>query len=286
MDSRAIKMVTRGIATEDGAGVKLRRVFANSDVPGFDPYLLFDFFDTDNPDDYAAGFPWHPHRGIETITFLLEGEIEHGDSLGNKGVIAAGDCQWMNAGSGIIHQEMPQKSPRMLGAQLWANLPAAEKMLDPSYNEIKAGDIPLVQDENAAVRVIGGSYRGTAGPAQRADIEARLLDINVEPDGKFSIETDPDHCLFLVLFRGQIRFDDQEKIYQQPGLAILFERGADITATVSLSTGSAGARFILVSGRPIEEPVAWGGPIVMNTNEELEQAFQEIRAGTFICKKE
>lgn len=276
--TRKIHTIIRGRDTTDGAGVHLRRVFANGEIPLFDPFLMLDFFDSENPSDYTNGFPWHPHRGIETITFLFEGVIEHGDSLGNAGVIESGDCQWMTAGSGIIHQEMPKASPRMLGFQLWANLPAKDKMVDPAYHEIKADDVVQVEDSLSTVRIIAGSYSGTKGLSLRTDLEANMLDVLIKPDCTWELPTDPEHKVFALLVRGSASFAPGQSEESRPGGAILYESGDRIEITAAAE----GARVLVVSGKPIGEPVAWGGPIVMNTQEELRLAFKEFREGTFI----
>lgn len=278
---RLVKTIIRGRDTTDGAGVRLRRIFGYNEVPLFDPYLMLDFFDSENPDDYVKGFPWHPHRGIETITFLFEGEIDHGDSLGNSGVIRSGDCQWMTAGSGIIHQEMPIASKHMLGFQLWANLPAVDKMVEPAYHEIKADDLVTLEDETAAVRIIAGSYKGKTGKMQRHDINARMLDVNIKPESVWTLDTDYSDKVFALLVRGEAVFAPGSQAESRPGGAILFDSGDSLKIT----SGTEGARILVVSGTPINEPVAWGGPIVMNTQEELRQAFREYQEGSFIRHK-
>ncbi len=279
---RQVAAVKQGTMTSDGAGVKLRRVFGFHDVPQFDPYLMLDFFDSKKPEDYIQGFPWHPHRGIETITFLLDGQIEHGDSLGHSGVIGSGDCQWMSAGSGIIHQEIPKPSHHLWGVQLWANLRAADKMTKPKYQEITAAMIPEIEDQDCQIRIIGGSFAGINGPAQRPDIDACFLDIRVPAARIFEIEKDPGQRVFALLAGGQANFDEQWPNVEQAGSAVLFETGPDASPRIRIKAGIAGARFLLISGKPIGEPVVWGGPIVMNTKEELDLAFKEYRSGIFI----
>ncbi|HBP37691.1 MAG TPA: pirin family protein [Clostridiales bacterium] len=279
---RRIQAVQQGVMTSDGAGVKLRRVFGYHDVPRFDPYLMLDYFDSRHPEDYILGFPWHPHRGIETITFLFSGQIEHDDSLGNNGIIGDGDCQWMTAGSGIIHQELPKPSPHLWGIQLWANLKAAGKMTLPRYLEITAAKIPQVERYGCKVRIIGGSFAGVSGAAKRPDIDACLLDVAMPPDKEFRIEKDPRQQVFALLAGGQAEFDGQSPAADQPGSVILYEHGPEAGGQIRIYSGTDGARFLLVSGQPIGEPVAWGGPIVMNTREELDLAFQEYKNGTFI----
>jgi quercetin 2,3-dioxygenase len=253
---------------------------------------MMDFFDSHNPADYAAGFPWHPHRGIETVTFLLTGRIEHGDSLGNSGVIGDGDCQWMTAGSGIIHQEMPKPSRHLLGIQLWVNLPASAKMTKPRYQEIASASVPEKAIEGGRVRIICGSYAAVMGPASRPDIAASFQDVALEPTRLFRIAKEPGHQVFALLITGSATFDDAAEEISQPGSVALYEsRQAGRSEAlgeshpdepVQIKAGAQGARFLLISGKPIGEPVAWGGPIVMNTQEELALAFQEYRSGKFI----
>jgi len=274
---RKIKKITKGIRTQDGAGVKLVRVVGYNDTGDYDPFLMLDAFDSENPEDYTKGFPWHPHRGIETITYLIEGEIEHGDSLGNKGVIGGGDAQWMTAGSGIIHQEMPQAAPRMLGAQLWLNLPAADKMADPQYGDIKKADIPVIAEDGARVHVISGSYKGRVGAFQGRYIPATYLDVEVAAGAGWVLEGQPEDTLFVYLVSGSAAFEpggrpvaDHQAVLFEPGDALYVEAGAG------------DLRFLLLTAPPLDEPVAWGGPIVMNTRDELNQAFRELDEGTFI----
>lgn len=275
---RKIKKIVSGINTTDGAGVHLKRVFGFHQIPLFDPYLMLDFFNSKNPADYTKGFPWHPHRGIETITFLFEGNIEHQDSLGNKGIINGGDCQWMTAGSGIIHQELPLPSESMLGIQLWANLPANMKMTAPKYKEIKSADVPLYQDENSSIRVIAGEYKSYKGLVQREDIGAVFLDVQIDANSEFVYDTIYDHKVFALLVKGSAVFSGEANSVNELGSAILYDKGD----SVRITSNEEGARFLLVSGKPINEPIAWGGPIVMNTQEELDTAFKEYDNGTFI----
>jgi redox-sensitive bicupin YhaK (pirin superfamily) len=285
----------------EGAGVHLRRAFGFGKTNDFDPFLLFDDFRNDNPDEYLAGFPWHPHRGIETITYVLAGEVSHGDSLGNSGTLGAGDVQWMTAGSGIIHQEMPKGDPegRMHGFQLWANLPRALKMTDPRYQDVKAADVPtVVDDDGTSVRVIIGSFWGQRGPVEGIAADPRYLDISVPPGRRRTIPVPLSNNAFAYVFAGSGTFRDASAprtvatemvgqgdtpVYTSVGnrSLVVFDRGDEIT----VQAGDQGIRFLLVSGQPIEEPVAWYGPVVMNTQEELRQAFAEIRAGTFIRHK-
>jgi hypothetical protein len=277
---RAIKRVVTGRHTQDGAGVRLVRVFANRDVEDFDPFLMLDAFDSENPEDYTRGFPWHPHRGIETVTYLIRGDIEHGDSLGNKGSILDGDCQWMTAGSGIIHQEMPKASPRMLGAQLWLNMPAAQKMAPPKYGDITRKQIPAVKDGDAVLHIIAGDYKGVKGAMEGNYIKPLYFDVELKADGEWFLETDPEHTLFVYIVQGAGFFSDQKEAILEKH-AVLFDAGK----WFRVRAGSEGTRFLLLAGKPLKEPVAWGGPIVMNTQEELEQAFAELENNTFIKHK-
>jgi len=299
MTSRKIKKIFKSRPTIEGAGVHLKRAFGYSQVPQFDPFLLLDDFHTSNPDEYLAGFPWHPHRGIETITYVLEGLVEHGDSMGNKGKIAAGEVQWMTAGSGIIHQEMPKLSPTgtMWGFQFWANLPAGRKMMPPRYRDVSADDIPAVTLVNGvAVKVIAGEVAGVRGPVQDIVIEPEMLDITVPAGTVFSRPLPQGHTVFVYVLSGEGYFDERRDAYAyemagqgwsdidrrcicQPEAVILFEHGGD---ELVVATTDVPVRFLLVSGKPLNEPVAWYGPIVMNTQDELKVAFEEYRNGTFL----
>ena len=275
---RAIKKIITGRNSVDGAGVKLVRVFGNFDVKEFDPFLMLDAFDSENPSDYIKGFPWHPHRGIETITYLIRGDIEHGDSLGNKGSILNGDCQWMTAGSGIIHQEMPKASPRMLGVQLWLNLPAASKMSPPKYRDIGRRTIPVMKDGDAEVHIIAGQYKGISGATEGDYVKPIYYDVELKADAEWSFETDPEDNLFIYILQGAGIFEPDQKDPVTEKQAVLFDSGKWFWAKAEAE----GIRFLLLAGKPLREPVAWGGPIVMNTNEELELAFQELNNNTFI----
>jgi hypothetical protein len=283
---RRIKKIVKGQPAVDGAGVRLVRVLGYADTADFDPFLMLDAFDSTNPDDYIKGFPWHPHRGIETITYLLQGDIEHGDSLGNHGSILDGDCQWMTAGSGIIHQEMPQAAERMLGCQLWLNMPAQDKMADPAYGDIQREAIPVVTGEGSTVRILSGRYQGVPGAFQGKHVQATYLDVELAAGCEWSLVNDPDETLFIYIFSGQAVFD-HEKSIDRPGdptgakQAVLFGPGERLW----VKAGPNGIRFILLSGKPLKEAITWGGPIVMNTREELSRAFQELDAGTFIKKR-
>lgn len=276
---RKIKKYFIGKPAKDGAGVKLYRTFGYQEILEFDPFLMMDFFDSTNPEDYIKGFPWHPHRGIETVTYLISGKIEHQDSLGNKGVINNGDCQWMTAGSGILHQEMPIASPRMLGVQLWLNLHAKDKMIPPNYEDITYDMIPVYRDENEAVHIIAGIYNGLEGPMKGdRDIEPTFFDVELAPDSEFVFNLNPTLNAYAFLIEGEANFDVvNENIIHYPN-GVLYEEGD----TIRINTKGKAARFLLLSGKKINEPVAWGGPIVMNTKEELNLAFKELDEGTFI----
>ncbi len=298
MSIRPVKRVVHAQPTMEGAGVRLQRAFGFGDTSEFDPFLLLDDFRNDRPEDYLAGFPWHPHRGIETITYVLAGSVEHGDSLGNRGTLGDGDVQWMTAGSGILHQEMPKGDAHghMHGFQLWANLPASLKMTTPRYQDVTANDIPaVVEDDGTRVRVICGNFWGQTGPIDGVAADPRYLDVSVPPGvtRRLPVET-PRHA-FAYVFAGAGSFRDASAprpvktelvdATGSPGVEtvgnrslVLFDGGDEIV----VRAGGEGIRFLLVSGQPIQEPVAWQGPIVMNTQAQLHQAFNELRQGTFI----
>jgi redox-sensitive bicupin YhaK (pirin superfamily) len=264
----------------EGAGVRLNRVFGHPEVPRFDPFLLLDDFGSDNPEEYVAGFPWHPHRGIETVTYMLSGEVEHGDSLGNEGVISAGDVQWMSAGSGIVHQEMPQRADDHLrGFQLWANLPAASKMMDPRYRDVPADTIPEVSPHDGLkIKVIAGEVVGVRGPVRDVTVEPEYLDITLEPGADLEHPTSPGHTVFAYAINGRGKVGPNGTHELSRGQLALFTEGDSVLAKAN----DVPFRFLLVSGKPLGEPVAWSGPIVMNTREELATAFREYQDGTFI----
>ena len=302
MSIRAVKSVTQSQPTLEGAGVKLRRAFGFGKTGDFDPFLLLDDFRNENPEDYLPGFPWHPHRGIETITYVLSGTVQHGDSLGNRGLMGAGDVQWMTAGSGILHQEMPKgdERGRMHGFQLWANLPRSLKMTDPRYQDIVSKDIPdVVDDDGTRVRVIAGDFWGKTGPVEGVAADPRYLDVSLPPRVRKKIPVEALRHAFAYIFAGSGTFRDasqprgvqtdrvsaggRDAGTESPSLTgnrslVLFDSGDEIV----VQAGDEGMRFLLVSGRPLEEPVAWQGPIVMNTPEELQHAYDELRRGTFI----
>ena len=298
MSIRPIKRLIQSKPTIEGAGVHLRRAFGFGATSEFDPFLLLDDFRNDIPQDYLAGFPWHPHRGIETITYVLAGTVEHGDSLGHNGTIGAGDVQWMTAGKGIIHQEMPKgdHAGRMHGFQLWANLPASLKMTPPRYQEVHSGDIPMVtDDEGTAVRNVCGNFWGKKGPVDGIAADPIYLDVTVPPGRRKSLPVETTRHAFAYVFSGAGKFcnasaplavptepvgwlDTTPPSEAENRALILFDRGDE----VMVQAGDEGIRFLLVSGKPLEEPVAWYGPIVMNTQEQLQQAFLELREGTFL----
>ena len=300
MSIRAVKRISQSKPALEGAGVHLRRAFGFGKTSEFDPFLLLDDFRNDNPDEYLAGFPWHPHRGIETITYVLAGNVDHGDSLGNRGSMGPGDVQWMTAGRGILHQEMPKGDAqgRMHGFQLWANLPASLKMTEPRYQDISARDIPEVTDDDGTkVRVICGDFWGKKGPVEGVAADPRYLDVFVPPGRKKRLAVETSRHAFAYVFAGSGTFRDASEphavktdhvgpaptpVADEAGnrSLVLFDRGDEVV----VQAGDEGIRFLLVSGKPLEEPVAWHGPIVMNTSEQLQQAYAELREGTFITK--
>jgi redox-sensitive bicupin YhaK (pirin superfamily) len=295
---RRIKKILKSRPTLEGAGVHLKRAFGNQQVPMLDPFLLLDDFHSSNPDHYLRGFPWHPHRGIETITYVLHGKVEHGDSMGNKGIIDSGDVQWMTAGSGIIHQEMPkgQKDGLMWGFQLWANLPASHKMMGPRYREIKKDQIPeTLLESGVKAKIICGEVNGVKGPAKDIVTRPEYLDIAVASKSNFTYSVKKGHTVFAYVIEGKGYFGPERDPYAYeaeganyfdlkrdcmmgPESLILYDEGDE----VAISTDDIPVRFLLVSGKPIKEPVAWYGPIVMNTQEELRTAFEEYENGTFL----
>jgi quercetin 2,3-dioxygenase len=277
MSVRTVRKIVGGATQYDGAGVKLVRVIGHADVYDFDPFLMLDAFDSDNPDDYVKGFPWHPHRGIETVTYLIHGDIEHGDSLGNKGSIVDGSCQWMTAGSGIIHQEMPQAVPKILGAQLWINLPQKDKMTEPAYRDITMDMVPVLTHDGVVVRIISGHYHGTVGPVQGDYVKTLYLDVSIAPNTQWHMEIAQENTVFCYLVEGSGIFDSDTGSIPDHR-AVLMGDGTSIT----VESGENGLRLLLIAGKPLRESIAWGGPIVMNTREELRQAFTELDEGTFI----
>jgi redox-sensitive bicupin YhaK (pirin superfamily) len=300
--TRRIRKVFKSKPTIEGAGVHLKRAFGFGETPLFDPFLLLDDFRSDNPRHFLPGFPWHPHRGIETITYVLAGDVEHGDSMGNSGVIGDGDVQWMTAGSGIIHQEMPKgnASGRMEGFQLWANLPASHKMMDPRYRDVKSSRIPVVTlDGGVTIRIICGSVDGTSGPVTDVVTDPSYFDITIPAETEYSHPIKPGHTAIAYVIEGKACFCGEKNPFSYEaeganyfdlkrdpwltnGSLVLFGDGERINVSTD---GDEHARFLLFSGKPIGEPVAWYGPIVMNSQQELEKAFEEYNNGTFIKNK-
>jgi quercetin 2,3-dioxygenase len=276
---RSVKSSFIAKPATEGAGVKLHRVFGYYEKNYTDPFLLLDNFGSENPDDYIAGFPWHPHRGIETVTYMLEGEVEHEDSLGNKGTIRSGDVQWMTAGSGIIHQEMPKKTfNAMRGFQLWVNLPAKNKMMNPRYRDVSAKDISLFEDNDIRVKIISGSYENCIGPVKDLMINVQYMDIEINESASKDIETNPEHSVLFYIFEGSAEFGGTDLKQFGKGNLILFDEGE----IIKVRTKESKVRFLYIAGKPLKEPIAWNGPIVMNTREELEIAFKEYSEGTFL----
>jgi len=298
MSIRPVKKLIKAKPTLEGAGVHLRRAFGFHETSDYDPFLLLDDFRNDIPEDYLAGFPWHPHRGIETITYVLAGEVEHADSLGNRGSINPGDIQWMTAGRGIIHQEMPKGDAegRMHGFQLWANLPSSMKMTAPRYQEVKAAEIPeLTDDDGTHARLVCGSFWGMRGPVEGIAADPVYVDVSVAPGRRKSLPVEVTRHAFAYVFAGSGKFCNASEPLAVPteGLGwadtnppttaddrslVLFDRGDEVV----VQAGEEGIRFLLVSGKPLQEPVAWYGPIVMNTQEELQEAYEELQQGTFL----
>jgi redox-sensitive bicupin YhaK (pirin superfamily) len=274
---RHILKTVAGRRAVDGAGVRLIRVVGHDDVKDFDPFLLLDAFDSSDPNDYIKGFPWHPHRGIETFTYLVEGKIEHGDSLGNKGVINGGQAQWMSAGSGIIHQEMPQASEHMLGLQLWVNLPRSRKMSDPIYRDLTQETMVEIVEGKSTVRLIAGEYAGKSATVRESNVEVRFMDIKMEAGAELTIGMPKLHNLFLYVFFGKLVIENKEVPMRH---AVLLGDGEEVRLHADERS-----RFMWFEGAPLHEPIAWGGPIVMNTQEELRHAFDEIEDGTFLKHK-
>jgi redox-sensitive bicupin YhaK (pirin superfamily) len=279
---RKIKLTLKSRSTFEGAGVRLKRAFGYVDE-SLDPFLLLDDFHSDDPRDYMAGFPWHPHRGIETITYMLHGKVEHGDSLGNGGVIESGDVQWMTAGSGIIHQEMPKKDNQdtlLWGFQLWANLPSSHKMMNPRYRDIKKAQIPEISlnENKIRIKIISGELNGVKGPVQDIITDPEYLDVTISPHSEFIHPITEGYNVFAYIIKGEGYFDDSKEELVKKETLIIYREGN----LVKISTDKEVVRFLLISGKPLKEPVAWRGPIVMNTDEELRIAFQEYQNGTFI----
>ncbi len=271
------KSILQGHSTYDGAGVKLTRVFAHDHTELTDPFLLLDHFGSDNPDDYVKGFPWHPHRGIETVTYMLGGTVEHGDSVGNAGTIGPGDIQWMTAGGGVFHQEMPKPSKGMMhGLQLWVNLPANDKMMEPRYRGIREDEVPIVKIRNGEVRVIAGTFANVTGPVQELVVDVEYLDVRLKKGMVLSHAVKKGYTSFCYLVEGTGEFDGAR--LEKAQLVLFTEAGSIAVKAIE------DIHYIFVTGKQLNEPIAWGGPIVMNTQEELDTAFRELKQGTFIKK--
>ena len=276
MKIREVKRVVKGIPTVDGAGVKLIRVLGGNDVHDIDPFLMLDAFVSDNPNDYIKGFPMHPHRGIETITYLLEGRVDHADSLGNKDTLLDGNLQWMTAGSGILHEEMPKPTKMLNGLQFWLNLPKKDKMAQPSYFPISPDMVTDIDIENGKIKLIAGEYSGKKGIEPKY-VKATMMDVTLNPDAQYDIPVPAEQNTFIYILDGSARFGEERTLVEQHS-AVIFTQGD----TVRIHASSSGIRFVLLAAKPLGEPIAWGGPIVMNTDDELQLAFSELRRGTFI----
>ena len=276
---RKIKLMLRAQPVTEGAGVRLNRAFGHADAPELDPFLMLDDFRSDHPGDYIKGFPWHPHRGIETITYVLKGDVEHGDSLGNTGTISSGDIQWMTAGSGIVHQEMPKGDSEgsMHGFQFWANLPRSRKMIPPKYRDITAGQVPeITVQDNVRIKIIAGRMEGVKGPVDDITIDPEFFDVEIPAGKRFFHNTDPGYTAFIYVINGKGATGGSPLENRD---LVLYDRGDYLAVTAAPESS---VRFLLLTGSPLNEPVAWRGPIVMNTREELERAFEEYRDGTFL----
>ncbi len=284
MSLRKVGVVLKSRPTMEGAGVRLNRVFGFTTKNSFDPFLLLDDFSGDNPEDYLKGFPWHPHRGIETITYIISGKIEHQDSLGNKGNICSGEIQWMTAGNGILHQEMPLDTGKsMQGFQLWANLPKSHKMMDPRYRDVTTDQIPCEEiSKGVTIKVVAGQINGIKGPVQDVITKPIYMDISMDRASEFEYTIPEENTVIVYIFNGKAKFGSDEKEVEKGHMVELLSGD-----TIRIKTGDSSARMLFLSGKPIKESVAWYGPIVMNTQEELDAAFREYRNGTFIkIKKE
>lgn len=278
--NRQIKIISKSVPAIDGAGVRLKRAFGNLQGVNLDPFLLLDDIHSDDPKDYSAGFPWHPHRGIETVSYIVNGSIEHEDSLGNKGAIKAGEIQWMTAGSGIIHQEMPlQKNGLIRGFQLWVNLPRSHKMMQPRYQDIKKAEVPEITiDDDIKVNILAGKLNGAVGPVQDIITNPTYLDFTIEAETQFMHRVEPDHTVMAYILHGNGYFDDNKQQLIEKDHLVVFNPGEQI----NISTDNDQIRFLMMSGKPLNENVAWHGPIVMNTRSELVTAFEELNNGNFI----
>ena len=276
MKIREVKRVVKGRQTVDGAGVKLIRVFAHSDIYDIDPFLMFDAFGSEDPEDYIKGFPMHPHRGIETITYLLEGRVDHKDTLGNSDTLMDGDLQWMTAGSGILHEEMPKESKRLDGLQFWLNLPKKDKMAPPRYFPITPDMIKDIDIENGRIKLISGEFLGESG-VEPLYVKATMMDVSINVDSEYEIPLSKEQNTFIYVLEGAAYFGEERTLVKRHSAAIFSE--GDI---IRVNASDAGVRFVLLAGKPLGESIAWGGPIVMNTQEELQTAFDELSEGTFI----
>ncbi|MCL2851606.1 MAG: pirin family protein [Defluviitaleaceae bacterium] len=276
MKIREVKRIVKGHPTIDGAGVKLIRVFSPSDVYDIDPFLMFDAFGSENSEDYIKGFPMHPHRGIETITYLLEGRVDHMDSLGNSGTLLDGDLQWMTAGSGILHEEMPKETKRLDGLQFWLNLPQKDKMAPPNYFPITPDMVKDIDIDNGRIKLISGEYLGVSGVSPKY-VKATMMDVSIDAGSQYDIPIPREHNTFVYVLEGAACFGEERTQVEKHSAAI-FSDGNVIRSY----TSELGVRFVLLAGKPLQEPIAWGGPIVMNTNEEIQTAFNELAQGNFI----
>ena len=284
--SREIQIVLEVVPTLEGAGVALKRAFGNRHTKILDPFLMMDDFGSEDPEDYIKGFPWHPHRGIETITYVIDGKVKHEDSMGNGGVIGRNEVQWMTAGSGIIHQEMPELPDKnetgLWGFQLWANLPKSNKMMDPRYRDIKSTDIPVLTLENGTIiKIISGEYNGVKGPVQDVVINPQYMDITIPKETTFTINVPENHTAFNYVMQGSANFGKQEKNIGEENL-VVYRQGE---STITFRTENESVRFLYISGQPLHEPIAWYGPMVMNTQEEIYTAIDEFNSGTFLKNK-
>lgn len=281
--ARAVDTVLAATPTLEGAGVRLKRAFGDRQLPRLDPFLLLDDFHSDDPVDYIAGFPWHPHRGMETVTYVLDGRVEHGDSLGNQGVVGPGDVQWMTAGSGIVHQEMPKgREGTMAGLQLWVNLPKRHKMMDPRYQEIQQASVPIVNvAPGVDARVIAGTLSGVQGPVRDLMVEPAYFDITMKPGSRFTHQVPSDHTMFAYMVKGRASFDPVSDDEIDGEHLVIFKPGDH----VEIATRGRAARYLLIAGKPLREPVSWWGPMVMNTRQEIEVAIEEFQNGTFVKKR-
>ncbi|MFW9903255.1 MAG: pirin family protein [Candidatus Thorarchaeota archaeon] len=280
MSIREIKRISKNYSVTEGAGVQLKRVFAQKETTILDPFLLLDDFHSDNPDDYIAGFPWHPHRGIETVTYMLKGKVKHQDSIGNSGILKGGDMQWMTAGSGIIHSEMPDQIDGLLwGFQLWVNLPAANKMMAPRYQDITTDRVPKFTLENGVkIRLLAGKMNGYEGPVQDIVTNPEYIDMIIPPDTQFEHKIPKDYTVFAYCFEGEGYFEPNKEQLVSAEALVIYKNGD----SVQITTKEHQVRFLLISGKPIKEPIVWYGPIVMNTQAEIQTAFAEYRNGTFL----